>query len=182
MAEPMLLARLLTDDLPTEIEELLRKEGVPLFPKAEPLGMTEKGRPIYDVRMKCSCPDWARPCKHIVAVLLLLGEEISRRPVTLLSLRGVDVDDLLPTETEVYPPVEGYTCDGNWSEMARQDLPGSQLVASNSVDDPAPLLRRLGPIPFWRGEARCLDALGKIYKRVRPIAEEAAQGKSIDLR
>ena len=28
-----------------------------------------------------------------------------------------------------------------------------------------PILRRLGPIPFWRGEKRCLDALERIYRR-----------------
>ena len=65
-AEPMTLARLLTD-----------------------------GKPVYDVKMHCSCPDWGRPCKHLVAVLLLLGEEIARRPATLLSLRGVEVEDIV---------------------------------------------------------------------------------------
>jgi len=28
-----------------------------------------------------------------------------------------------------------------------------------------PILRRLGPVPFWRGEKRCLDALERIYRR-----------------
>ncbi|MGN0847802.1 MAG: SWIM zinc finger family protein [Kiritimatiellia bacterium] len=162
--EPMLLARLLTDDLPMEVEELLRAEGVPLFPKAGPLGKSSEGRTIYDVKMKCSCPDWARPCKHIAAVLLLLGEEIARRPATLLSLRGVDVDELAP-------PVEAV--------VEEEEI---TLPRDFSVDDPAPLLKRLGPVPFWRGDARCLDALGTIYKRVRPLAVDAAQGKSIDLR
>lgn len=166
-AEPMLLARLLTDDLPTEVEDLLRQEGVPLFPKGEPLGKTPEGRSVYDVRMSCSCPDWARPCKHCVAVLLLLGEEIARRPSTLLALRGVDVEDLLPPA----------------SPADRADpFETAQPSALRGVDDPAPLLKRLGPVPFWRGHARCVDALGTVYGRVRPVARDAADGKSIDLR
>ncbi len=169
--EPMLLARLLTDDLPIAVEELLRAEGVPLFPKTEPLGKTPEGRPLYDVKMKCSCPDWARPCKHIVAVLLLLGEEITRRPATLLSLRGVDVDELVPPD-EISLRNDGLL-------VAEGALPLSRDLTG---DDPAPLLKRLGPVPFWRGDARCLDTLGRIYKRVRPVALESAQGKSIDLR
>lgn len=168
-AEPMLLARLLTGDLPMEAEEILRASGVPLFPRAEPIGKTPEGRPLYDVRMHCSCPDWARPCKHLVAVLLLLGEEIARRPATLLALRGVDVDALAPPDA------------------AREDRPceafgGDDAPPAGASADPAPLLRRLGPVPFWRGEARCLDALAKIYGRVRPVAAEAAQGRSVDLR
>ena len=167
LAEPMLLARLLTDDLPTEVEELLRTEGVPLFPKGEPLGRTAEGRPVYDVKMSCSCPDWARPCKHCVAVLLLLGEEIARRPSTLLALRGVDVEDLVPPD------------DG---EAVADPLDFAQAPSARGVADPAPLLKRLGPVPFWRGHARCVDALAQVYERVRPVACEARDGRSIDLR
>lgn len=166
-AEPMLLARLLTDDLPTEVEALLRAEGVPLFPSAAPLGETPEGRPRWDVRMRCSCPDWARPCKHLVAVLLILGEAVARSPATLLALRGVELDALVPDAD-----------DAAFHEVAEAPaLPGAR-----ALDDPAPLLRRLGAVPFWRGDARCLDALGRIYRRVRPVALDAAQGKSVDLR
>ena len=42
----------------------------------------------------CSCPDYANPCKHVAAVLLVLGEEIARRPLTLLELRGVGEEEL----------------------------------------------------------------------------------------
>lgn len=28
-----------------------------------------------------------------------------------------------------------------------------------------PVLKRLGPVPFWRGERKCLDALQEMYKR-----------------
>ena len=28
-----------------------------------------------------------------------------------------------------------------------------------------PILRRLGPVPFWRGTSRCLDDLEKIYRK-----------------
>ena len=120
--------------------------------------------------MHCSCPDWARPCKHLVAVLLILGEEVARRPATLLALRGVDLDDLVPPEEEAGPTSVAY-------EVA-DDTP----LRGNALEEPAPLLKRLGPVPFWRGDRRCLDALGRIYKRARPVALDAAQGTSIDLR
>lgn len=27
-----------------------------------------------------------------------------------------------------------------------------------------PILRRLGPVPFWRGSGKCMDELERIYK------------------
>lgn len=86
--EPMLVARLLADDLPTEVEALFRKEGFDLFPG----GKLGPGR--YDMTTACSCPDYANPCKHTSAVLLILGEEIARRPATLLELRGILLEEL----------------------------------------------------------------------------------------
>ncbi len=35
-----------------------------------------------------------------------------------------------------------------------------------------PILRRLGPVPFWRGETKCLDELERIYRRARTAAAE----------
>jgi len=87
-AEPMLVARLLADDLPLEVEELFRNEDMTLFP-----GGTLAPH-VYDMTTTCSCPDYANPCKHVAAVLILLGEELARRPVTLLELRGIHLKDL----------------------------------------------------------------------------------------
>lgn len=167
--EPMLMARLLTDDLPTEVEELLRQEGVALFPRAEPLGKNAQGRPVYDVKMNCTCPDWARPCKHLAAVLLLLGEEVARHPSTLLALRGVDVEDLVPSEPQ----------SGTVVAMPGADVEAGVMAATT---EPAPLVKRLGAIPYWRGAQRCQEALTRIYARVRPLALEAAEPRSVDLR
>ena len=33
-----------------------------------------------------------------------------------------------------------------------------------------PMLKRLGPVPFWRGEERCLDALRRMYERAMEAA------------
>ena len=86
--EPMLAARLLADDMPMEIESIFRAAGFDLFPG----GKLAPGK--YDMTTACSCPDYANPCKHVAAVLLVLGEEIARRPLTLLELRGVEEEEL----------------------------------------------------------------------------------------
>jgi uncharacterized Zn finger protein len=169
--EPMLLARLLTDDLPIEIEALFREENAWLFPQAQPIGKTDDGRPLYDVRMKCSCPDWARPCKHLVAALLLVGEEVARHPSVLLALRGVELDDLIPADEKDGEQEEG--------RITVSPVPGRAFSAGARSQA---LLKRLGPVPFWRGTVRCMEALGKIYTRQSHVAQEAAEGRSIDLR
>lgn len=87
-SEPMLGSRLLADDLPMEVEEIFRDEGFDFFPG----GKLAPGK--YDMTTECSCPDYANPCKHVSAVLLILGEEIARRPITLLELRGIEEEEL----------------------------------------------------------------------------------------
>ncbi|MBR3222486.1 MAG: SWIM zinc finger family protein [Kiritimatiellae bacterium] len=87
-AEPMHVARLLADDLPIEVEAMFREEGMDLFPGGRLAPRT------YDVTTACTCPDYANPCKHVTAVLLILGEEVARRPATLLELRGITVEEL----------------------------------------------------------------------------------------
>lgn len=87
-AEPMLVARLLTDDLPLEVEAVFRREGYDLLPGGK---IADR---VYDVTTKCSCPDWANPCKHSLAVLFILGEECAWRPSALLELRGITMEEL----------------------------------------------------------------------------------------
>ena len=178
-AEPMLLGRLLTDDLPTEIETLFHAEGCHLFPQAVPVGTDPSGRLVYDVKMHCSCPDWARPCKHLVAVMLLLGEEIAQRPSSLLSLRGIEVEDLAGEDEDVRRKTPDATGESATEPRSSPPfLPPQPFTSLSSLST----LKRLGPIPFWRGTARCVDSLARIYGRCQPVAADAAGGKSIDLR
>ena len=86
--EPMIAARLIADDMPTEVEQAFRDCGLDFFPG----GKLAPG--VYDMTTACSCPDYANPCKHVSAVLLILGEEIARRPMTLLELRGIGEEEL----------------------------------------------------------------------------------------
>ena len=176
-AEPMMLGRLLTDDLPTEIESLFRTEGIPLFPQAEPL-VWSPTKSVYDVKMHCSCPDWARPCKHLVAVMLLLGEEIAQRPTTLLSLRGIEVEDLVLKIEDLRLKIKSSTPQ---SPILNPQSSIFNLQSSIS-NHQSSILKRLGPIPFWRGTVRCVDSLARIYGRCQPVAADASAGKSIDLR
>lgn len=88
-SEPMFVARLLSGEMPTEIEGFFRDEGFDLFPGGK------LSSDCYDMTTHCTCPDYANPCKHSFAVLLVLGEEIARDPAKLLALRGISMDELV---------------------------------------------------------------------------------------
>ncbi|HEY4157427.1 MAG TPA: SWIM zinc finger family protein [Polyangiaceae bacterium] len=48
-----------------------------------------------EIRMSCSCPDWAGLCKHLAAVLYGIGARLDSRPELLFTLRGVDPSELV---------------------------------------------------------------------------------------
>src|SRR5947209_9077717 len=60
-AEALYAARLLSGEMPEQIEDVFAAAGSSLFPVAR-----------NDMRTSCSCPDSANPCKHIAAVHYLL--------------------------------------------------------------------------------------------------------------
>lgn len=48
-----------------------------------------------EIRLSCSCPDWAAMCKHLAAVLYGVGVRLDRQPDLLFTLRGVQPDALV---------------------------------------------------------------------------------------
>ncbi len=70
-------ARLLSGEMPQEIDEAFHAARASLFPKR-----------TGDLLTECTCPDWANPCKHVAAVHYVLGEAFDRDPFLLFELRG----------------------------------------------------------------------------------------------
>lgn len=48
-----------------------------------------------EIRMECSCPDWAGLCKHVAAVMYGIGSRLDAKPELLFVLRGVDHNELI---------------------------------------------------------------------------------------
>ncbi|HVA43905.1 MAG TPA: SWIM zinc finger family protein [Acidimicrobiales bacterium] len=69
-------AALLDGELPPELVEEARAAGVDLLPGPG------------DLSPRCSCPDWADPCKHAAAVCYLVADVLDADPFALLLLRG----------------------------------------------------------------------------------------------
>jgi uncharacterized Zn finger protein len=51
--------------------------------------------PPREIKLSCSCPDAARMCKHVAAVLYGVGARLDRQPELLFALRGVDQNELI---------------------------------------------------------------------------------------
>ncbi|MGH9354152.1 MAG: SWIM zinc finger family protein, partial [Terriglobia bacterium] len=48
-----------------------------------------------EIKLSCSCPDWASMCKHVAAVLYGIGARLDQQPELLFRLHEVDEKDLI---------------------------------------------------------------------------------------
>ena len=48
-----------------------------------------------EIKLSCSCPDWASMCKHVAAVLYGIGARLDEQPELLFKLREVDEKELI---------------------------------------------------------------------------------------
>lgn len=154
-------AKLLTGEMPQDIESVFKEAGLSLFPKA-----------LKDLETHCSCPDWSNPCKHIAAVYYLLGEEFDRNPFLIFKLRGMEKEELLGSlgrfhgeakrpNVPILPP-EPIAPDREtfWNgSILPEDLFGEIFIPPVK----AALLKRLRNFPFWRGNASLVETLEPVY-------------------
>jgi uncharacterized Zn finger protein len=54
-----------------------------------------------EIKLNCSCPDWADMCKHVAAVLYGVGARLDDNPKALFLLRGVDHEELINVSTGI---------------------------------------------------------------------------------
>jgi uncharacterized Zn finger protein len=57
----------------------------------------------HEIKLSCSCPDWAGMCKHIAAVLYGIGARFDQQPELLFKLHNVDHAELIAKAGKVAP-------------------------------------------------------------------------------
>jgi uncharacterized Zn finger protein len=77
---PVIISKLLNRELDSSVLSLAEKHGLKVFPKQ-----------WSDLKMQCSCPDWAVPCKHLASVIYKVSAEIDNNPFLVFSLHNVDL-------------------------------------------------------------------------------------------
>ncbi len=178
--QAIIAARLLSGEMPEELEEVFTSAGLSLFPRSDD-----------DIVTTCSCPDWANPCKHIAAVYYILAEWFDENPFFLFGLRGMGREEVLEAlrkrrsavavaGTDV--PAEGVVEDAVCAHpafspedylrnfwKAGSDL---DLFEFRFYDEPVPAIRRLGSAPFTLGGKDLSERLLPVY----PVARKYALG------
>lgn len=91
-----------------------------------------------EIRMSCSCPDWAGMCKHVAAVLYGVGARLDEKPELFFTLRGVEVAELIASATDIAArdPVGGTGSAGD--ALAGEDLSALFGVELDAGASPAP--------------------------------------------
>src|SRR5271169_1491369 len=99
------LVELLQGRLAKGVMDRVCREGDGLFPSPS------------EIKLSCSCPDWADMCKHVAAVLYGVGARLDQKPELLFVLRGVDENELLASAGQgllpANAPVAVQTLDQN---------------------------------------------------------------------
>ena len=140
-----------------------------------------------EIRLSCSCPDWAEMCKHVAATLYGVGARLDRQPELLFRLRKVDETELV-VRAGAKAAAAGRSSltkgrilkDRSLSEVfgidLAADLPGSDEPRSESrADDGRPARRETEPA---RKNARAgiRNAAAPEPRRLSPIEVARIRG------
>lgn len=148
---PICSAQMAARSLPVSFNEALLQSDFYLFPETK-----------ADMSFHCTCKDWTRPCKHLLAVLCLFADAIATDPLLLLRFRGI----IFPEEAPILKP---------------KALSTEQILRFHPTPDAATIPRRLGPLPYWRGSEDFRKTLEDAYHRAHLKAVTATEGL-VDLR
>jgi uncharacterized Zn finger protein len=140
------------------------------------------------IRLECSCPDWATMCKHVAAVLYGIGARLDERPELLFTLRKVDHLELLAASATA----PGRTRRPDARAVAPSDLGSVFGIEIDSQSEKG--VRRLRPrsaerVPamptdIGRGhlhaERRAAGGVAEIVDRIVDLLKENKQGLRVE--
>ncbi len=89
-----------------------------------------------EISFKCNCPDSARMCKHIAAVLYGVGARLDDKPELLFALRGVDHEELIAADAE--NALSAATSRGKSKRLAESALGDVFGIELGTEPAPAP--------------------------------------------
>lgn len=92
------LLELLGGKLSQRVMEIMTRPDFGLFPSPK------------EIKLDCSCPDWAEMCKHVAAALYGVGARLDEKPELLFLLRHASHQDLISGSSAVTDLTGEKTC------------------------------------------------------------------------
>lgn len=130
------LLELLSGKLSERVMGVMTRKESGLFPSPK------------EIKLDCSCPDWATMCKHVAAVLYGVGARLDQQPDLLFTLRSVDHNQLVSQAVEAditagadatAPAIAAAElADVFGIEIAAAEPPASKKAAAAKKRKPAP--------------------------------------------
>ena len=160
------LVELLQGRLAKGVMDRVCREGDGLFPSPE------------EIKLSCSCPDWADMCKHVAAALYGVGARLDEKPQLLFVLRGVDENELLARArqglplTRATPSAAKMLDDGDVAALF-----GLEMVETTNSDTRTPTASKRHKRSKTSRESKT-PALKKIATAKKRITLRATQPKS----
>jgi uncharacterized Zn finger protein len=164
-SQALFSAKLLSGEMPENIEEAFSEVGLSLFPAS-----------AREIAMQCSCPDAVVPCKHIAALHYVLAEKLEDDPFLLFRWRGRARERILrELRQQRAAEAAGRTPErsSNLNLEARLEdfwnLGEGFESVSIAVGPPAVSashLRRLGLPPCWKEHPEIRGSLERLYAKV----------------
>ena len=120
------LVELLQGRLAKGVMDRVCREGDGLFPSPT------------EIKLSCSCPDWADMCKHVAAALYGVGVRLDEKPQLLFVLRNVDENELLASAGQA-PPLK-TAAPGTVKVLDESDVAalfGLEMAETPHIPNPA---------------------------------------------
>lgn len=177
------VSRMLLNEVPENIEDNFSALGLNLLPHSS-----------KDFTTRCSCPDYANPCKHIAGVYYLVASQLDNNPFLLFELRGLSKTELqtklatsplgkalseelnakeiaLESATSYYTKIKKQsikqkpTAREFW--LGKKRLP-STIEVGNQSSVSAILVKKQGDFPaFWPKDNSFIETMEEFYQRVK---------------
>lgn len=147
--------------------EVVTRRGEGLFPK-----------PV-EIKMKCSCRDWAGMCKHVAAVMYGVGARLDNQPELLFVLREIDHLELITEALDTAPAAQVKKSRAKKTIAAGDlaDVFGIEMADTESATEvSAPVLTK--PAKSAKsGEGVSLAASKQTFARTGTGAKKSATAK-----
>jgi uncharacterized Zn finger protein len=95
------------------------------------------------IKLSCSCPDWAYMCKHVAAVLYGIGARLDAQPELLFKLRQVNEQDLIANAAKELPSGGKMpSSEKVLGETGLSELFGLEMAEEEPLQTKAKLVRK----------------------------------------